>query len=623
MEYARLIYRGKNDGCRQYRQGPKIGKIGTNKSKHYKLTKRHKMFRSRILLIVIIISLQGCSTFHKNTWIKESDKVAEDFSKQFSALFPERGSDLGYQEFDSFGVNPTEGLEQSDIDLLKSWKSKLTKELATVESKDLKVDLLILLDTVETDLKWKEVDDKLGKIPFYKPSESIYNILSEVITDQSSQKRKDASVQRFQYYMSDNNKKNIIDAYHDETLRYQEKYKSKKKFYPFRGAVEKYLENSSSYVTGIKELLEKTGTKGWEGAYKVFQEKIKTYDNFVKTDMLPKSRKTPNLPLDVYQLVLKDVGVDSEPEDMIELGKREYKIVYKDFEKLAKKVAKKHHLKSETPQAVIAFLKKKQVSSIEEASVLYNSASERLEDIIRKNDLVTLPNKKLIIRFAGDAESKANPVPHLNPPPLINNVGILPEFVVPTSSSGKLPFDDFSYESGATILTAHEGRPGHDLQFSRMLENPTSIVRTQYAANSVNVEGWALYAEDIIFPYLSDEEKLIAYQTRLWRIARYFLDPLVQSGRMDNKEVTRIFHNELGVSKVMAGLEYDRYTFGEPGQATAYYHGLLNIIELKKDLSLEYGQMQMKCFNDTLLSFGLLPHKQIRIFKEQFKKCSL
>jgi len=49
---------------------------------------------------------------------------------------------------------------------------------------------------------------------------------------------------------------------------------------------------------------------------------------------------------------------------MIELGKREYQILYKDFEKLAKK----HHLKSETPQAVIALLKKKQVSSIEEKS---------------------------------------------------------------------------------------------------------------------------------------------------------------------------------------------------------------------------------------------------------------
>ena len=167
------------------------------------------MLKHSILLIMIIVSLQGCSTLDKSTWIKESDKVAEDFSKQFSNLFPERGSNQGYQEFDSLGVNPTEALEQSDIDLLKYWKSKLSKEIAIVESKDLKVDLLILLDKVETDLKWKDVNDKLGNIPFYKPSELIYTTLSELITDQSPQKRKEAAVQRFQYYMSDNNKKNV------------------------------------------------------------------------------------------------------------------------------------------------------------------------------------------------------------------------------------------------------------------------------------------------------------------------------------------------------------------------------------------------------------------------------
>jgi uncharacterized protein YceK len=54
------------------------------------------MFKSTILLIMIMVSFQGCSTFHKNTWIKESDKVAENFSKQFSALFPERGSNQGW-----------------------------------------------------------------------------------------------------------------------------------------------------------------------------------------------------------------------------------------------------------------------------------------------------------------------------------------------------------------------------------------------------------------------------------------------------------------------------------------------------------------------------------------------
>jgi hypothetical protein len=579
------------------------------------------MFRGSVLLL-LIITFQGCSSLNNKSWVKESDKVSEDFTKEFSKLYPELGSSLGYQEFDSLGVNPSKELEDREIDLLKSWKKRLKDEIASVTSKNLKVDLLILLDKVETDLKWKIVDSKLGAIPFYKSSQSVYNSLFQLINDQSPQKRKKAAVDRFKYYMSSASKKNLVDAYFEEIKRHEIKYNKRKKFYPFKGAVEKYLADSSSYVSGVKELLEKSGRTDWGKEYKVFQEKIKTYDSFVKNNFLPKTRKTPNYPRDVYKLVLKGVGVDSEPEKMIKLGEKEYKRVYDKFKKLAHKIAKKRNLKGSRPGDVVRFLKSKQVSSIKEVSHLYNSASDRLERIITDNDLVTLPSKKLLIRFAGDAESKASPVPHLNPPPLIDNNGILPEFVVPTSSSGKLPFDDFSYESAATILTAHEGRPGHDLQFSKMLENPVSIVRSRYAMNSVNVEGWALYAEDLVFPYLTDEEKLIAYQTRLWRIARYYLDPLVQLGKAGRDKVMNVFNKELGVSKVMSGLEYQRYAFRNPGQATAYYHGLLNIIELKKDLSAEYGQMKMKCFNDTLLSFGLLPHKEIKIFKDQFKKCS-
>ena len=243
-------------------------------------------------------------------------------------------------------------------------------------------------------------------------------------------------------------------------------------------------------------------------------------------------------------------------------------------------------MKENNPSSVINFLKKKQVTSEKEVSELYHLMTNRLEKIIIDNKLVSLPSQKLKIRFAGDAESKANPVPHLVPP-------------------------------------AHEGRPGHDLQFSRMLEVPTSIIRARYAMNSVNVEGWALYAEDLVYPFLTDEEKLIALQARLWRVARYFLDPMVNLEKISSDNITKIFHDELGVSKEMSELEYQRYAFRDPGQATAYYQGLLNIQELKNFLVGEYGEFNLKCFNDTLLSFGMMPHGLIKLFKEKFQRCSL
>ena len=232
--------------------------------------------------------------------------------------------------------------------------------------------------------------------------------------------------------------------------------------------------------------------------------------------------------------------------------------------------------------------------------------------VIQKNHLVTLPAKPLKIRLAGDAESAASPVPHLNPPPLVNNQGERPEFVVPTSSTGNLPYDDFSYKAAALVLTAHEGRPGHDLQFSSMLDNQVSIVRARYAFNSVNVEGWGLYAEDLVYPYLPLESQMVALQTRLWRIARMFLEPQIQLGKIQPERVIQLFTEELGVSREMAQLELNRYTFVKPGQAPTYYYGLLKLKGVRDAAIQALGKrFQLKCFNDAVLSVGLVPLEMV------------
>lgn len=84
-----------------------------------------------------------------------------------------------------------------------------------------------------------------------------------------------------------------------------------------------------------------------------------------------------------------------------------------------------------------------------------------------------------------------------------------------------------------------------------------------------------MYAEDLIFPYLSPEEQLFAYQTRLWRVARMFLDPQFQTGEIKDQRVIDVFTKELGISQVMANLELRRYKYNDIGQAPSYYEGYL------------------------------------------------
>src|SRR5206468_3849511 len=82
------------------------------------------------------------------------------------------------------------------------------------------------------------------------------------------------------------------------------------------------------------------------------------------------------------------------------------------------------------------------------------------------------------------------------------------EFVLPLqnpNAKSSDPVDDFTAEAAAWTLTAHEARPGHELQFAAMVEGGVSLARAAFAFNSTNAEGWGLYAESVMIAYFPPE----------------------------------------------------------------------------------------------------------------------
>src|SRR5262249_59173676 len=126
----------------------------------------------------------------------------------------------------------------------------------------------------------------------------------------------------------------------------------------------------------------------------------------------------------------------------------------------------------------------------------YQKGLGEIEAITRRDPLVSLPMRGAGIRLATPAETAQQPAPHMDPPPLLNNTGQQGEFVLPLNvpaapgSAETKRIDDFTYTASTWTLTAHEARPGHELQFDSMVERGVSIPRALYAFNSVNVEGW-------------------------------------------------------------------------------------------------------------------------------------
>jgi uncharacterized protein (DUF885 family) len=241
---------------------------------------------------------------------------------------------------------------------------------------------------------------------------------------------------------------------------------------------------------------------------------------------------------------------------------------------------------------------------------LYKGRLAELEKIIVREKLITLPQRAASIRLASEAESAAIPAPYMNAPRLIGNKGERGEFVIPlTNPNAKGGVnDDFTAPASAWSLTAHEARPGHELQFTAMVERGVSLARAVFASNSTNAEGWGLYAEAITLPYYPDDGRLFALQLRLMRAARCFLDPMVNLGRLSPQAAKDFLMQEVLLSDAMAQQEADRYAFRWPGQAVSYLYGYSRLRELrmKAEIALR-EQFDQREFHDLIIAQGLLP----------------
>jgi uncharacterized protein (DUF885 family) len=205
----------------------------------------------------------------------------------------------------------------------------------------------------------------------------------------------------------------------------------------------------------------------------------------------------------------------------------------------------------------------------------------------------------------------------MQPPRLVGNTGESGVFVLPLNipdKSGQMEtYDDFTFAAASWTLTAHEARPGHEMQFAKMIETGVSQARAVFAFNSTNVEGWGLYAEAITLPFMPLEGQLISLQHRMMRAARAFLDPELQMGKVSQEEAMRVLTDDVMLSKAMARQEVERYTFRSPGQATSYFYGFTRLQSLRRDVEQKLGsRFNAHKFHDFVLAQGLLPPDLLR-----------
>src|SRR5271169_6446668 len=501
-------------------------------------------------------------------WISQSNVYTNMLLDVQLRHSPEQGSHEGLAKFDDRISNPTLADDLAQRQELKAVLAKIKTAGPKETDKNIQEDLEILQKAF--DLQFRTEDfDLLHEVPFHNASAAIFQGLRFLLDDQVAAERRPAALIRLRKYAG------MEPGYmpFTEILKTREREQIAKPgvIYPSKGEVETELGRNSNYVEGIPALFKKYQLAGWEPAYEKLQEQLIGYDTWVKENILPKARTDFRLPPQKYALALEGYGIDIPPAKIAAMAHAAFAQYQAEMAPLAAQVAKARGLPLSDYRSVIAELKKQQITG-DAILPFFEGRLHEIERIVLAKNLVTLPDRPAIIRLATAAETVRNPAPHMSPPPFLHNTGQRGEFVlplnIPSATGGEADkYDDFTFDAVAWTLTAHEARPGHELQFDSMVEHGISLARVLYAFNSTNVEGWGLYAEYMMQPYEPAEGQLLTLQLRLLRAARAFLDPELQSGKLTPEQAYAVLEKDVVLSHAFAKEEVERFTFRSPGQA--------------------------------------------------------
>ena len=574
--------------------------------------------RKPMLIIVAIILSVSCfaqTPATDKSWIAVSNGYANMLIDVVFKYHPEFGTQQGLSRYDNKVSQPTLANEDQERKETEAVLAKLQSAAAEKQQQDVAEDLQIMIRRVNLNFRRQDFQ-RANEVPFYNASQAVFGGLQVLLDEQTPADRRPAAVVRIREYAG------LDPGYTALTeilkQRITEQMAKPGMIYPAKMEIETEMARNSNYVEGIAALLQKYKLTGWEEPFAKLKTQLADYDAWIKTTMLPKARTDFRLPPQRYALDMENYGIDIPPDQLAAMAHQAFTEIQAEMKPIAARIAKRRNLPSLDYRDVIRDLKKDQLVG-DAILPFYQERLKQIEKIIQEQQIVSLPERPARIRIASAAETAQQPAPHMVPPPFIHNTGQKGEFVLPLNipagpgQTSSEKYDDFTYDAAAWTLTAHEARPGHELQFDSMLEHGVSLARVRYAFNSTNVEGWGLYSEYLIKPYMALEGQLVSLDFRLHRAARAFLDPELQAGKITTADAFRVLEQDVVMSHAFAEEEVERFTYRAPGQANSYFYGYTKLISLRQEAEKALGtKFNQKKFHDFILAQGLLPPDMMR-----------
>jgi uncharacterized protein (DUF885 family) len=340
---------------------------------------------------------------------------------------------------------------------------------------------------------------------------------------------------------------------------------------------------------------------------------LKSYETFLKNDLLPRSKGDFRLGADNFSKKLQyEEMVDIPLDRLLEIGYANLRENQRRFQETARQIDP-----NKTPQQILAELE----SDHPAPGKLLDSFREtvtKLRDFINEKKIVTIPSPVLPILEETPPFMRALTFASMDTPGPYEKVAKEAFFNV-TLPEKDWPADrveDYmhSFNSGTILSTAtHEAYPGHYVQFL-WVQHVDSRVRKLLGANS-NAEGWAHYCEQMMLDegYANGDlrMRLGQLQDALLRNARYIVGIEMHTGKRTFDQGVEFFEKE-GYQPHEGALKETKRGTSDP--TYLYYTlGKLQILKLREDYrQLRGAQFSLQEFHDKFMQQGFPPIKIVR-----------
>jgi uncharacterized protein (DUF885 family) len=353
---------------------------------------------------------------------------------------------------------------------------------------------------------------------------------------------------------------------------------------------------------------------------------LKSYEAWMKTDLLPRSNGDYKLGADTFRKkLLYDEMVDIPLDRLLQIAYADLHKNQADFARTAKEIDP-----NKTPAQELAELATIHPAPDKLLQAFQGSFDGEIK-FIRAHNIITIPSDVKPTLEETPPFMRATTQASMDPPGPFETHSKTAYFNV------TLPEKDWTPEHIAEHMAAfnvgtivstsvHEAYPGHYIQFLWMPQFSSNI--RKLLGSNTNIEGWAHYCEEmmldegyaapgtsagghVVDAHESNLIRLGQLQDALLRDARFIVSIQMHTGSMTFDQAVDTFVKEGYQSRSVGVMEAKRGT----SDATYLYYtlGKLEIMKLRADMQKKQGAaFSIGKFHDSFMHQGFAPIKIVR-----------